>query len=84
MHTFFHLQKADLHEIVKFQVDRRDGIHSQNNRFVTSLYDFQFTELYYDDAIGPIAESILQYALCVKQADENEGRNRNPRRVPPY
>jgi hypothetical protein len=48
----------------------RDGDHIQDNHFVSSLYDFQFTELYHDDAIGPKGESILQHALCVKQADE--------------
>ena len=70
MHTFFHLQKADLHEMVKFHVERRDENHLQDNHFVSSLYDFQFTELYHDDAISPKGESILQHALYVKQADE--------------
>lgn len=47
-------------------------IHLQDNRFISPLYDFQFTELYYDDAISPMAESILQHALCAKQADEKK------------
>jgi hypothetical protein len=59
-------------EIVKFHVDRRDGIHLQNNRFVSPLHDLHFTELYRDDAIGPMAESVFQHALWVTQADENE------------
>ena len=39
------------------------GIHLQNDHFVSPLYDLQFTEPYSDDAIGPMVESILQYAL---------------------
>ena len=75
MHTFFHLQKADLHvcqKIVKFRVGRHDRIHLQNNRFVFPLHDFQFTELYRNDAIGPMTESIPQHALCIKKVDEKE------------
>ena len=41
----------------------RDENHLQDNRFVSSLYDFQLTELYHDDAIGPKDESILQHTL---------------------
>ena len=61
-----------MQEIVNFHANMMGLIHLQNNRFVSPLYDFQFTELYHDDAISPMNESILQHALCVKQVDENE------------
>jgi hypothetical protein len=62
--------------IVSVQVDRPDVIHLQDNHFISPLYDFQFTELYRDDAIGPMAESILQHALCAKQAGEKKKRSK--------
>src|ERR1700761_6619616 len=58
--------------VISVQVDRPDVIHLQDNRFISPLYDFQFTEPYHDDTISPMAESILQHALCAKQAGEKK------------
>lgn len=72
-------------KLSSFHVVRRDENHLQDNRFVSSLCDFDFTELYHDDAIGPKGESVLQHALWLKQADENNRvKSKNSKRASPY
>jgi hypothetical protein len=49
--------------------------HSQNNRLVLLLHDFQFAKLHHDDTICPMAESILQHTLWRSMRTETQRYN---------